>query len=81
MKDFRRWYHQNQVKPLISKGVENYKKALSKTKGFYEDVDVEKEGIDNDLTDNILLKNEKIQKIDLALKSIMSADSETATSA
>jgi hypothetical protein len=73
MKSFTNWYMQEQVKPVISAKVEEYKKTLSKVKGFIDDVYAEEEQINNDLT-NILQKNEQMQKTDIALKSIMKVD-------
>jgi len=70
MEKFIEWY-ENQSKPVIADKVEAYKKILSKVNGFYDDIDTEKEEIEDDIRDNVLLENEKIKKLDLALESIM----------
>ncbi len=56
--------------------VEKHKKTLAKVKGFYDDVTIEEEEINNDLINNILLKSKKMQEIDLAMKSIMMSEDE-----
>ena len=58
-------------KPVIENKVIGYAKILSQVPGFFDDVGVKKEGIDDDIRNNALLKDKKIKKVDLALKSIM----------
>ena len=47
------------------------RKYYRKFPGFFDDVGVKKEEIDDDIRNNALLKDKKIKKVDLALKSIM----------
>jgi hypothetical protein len=63
--------YQEHSKSVVSVRVIDKMDELSKTEGFIEDVESEQEEIENDLIDNALLKDDKTQKIDLALKSIM----------
>jgi hypothetical protein len=60
-----------QTKPVIENKVIGYAKILSQVPGFFDDVGVKKEEIDDDIRNNALLKDKKIKKVDLALKSIM----------
>lgn len=70
MQEFIEWY-QNQTKSVIADKVEAYKKILTKVEGFYDNIEVKKEEIDNDIRDTTLLPVKNIQKIDQALKAIM----------
>jgi hypothetical protein len=56
---------------VIENKVIGYAKILSQVPGFFDDVGVKKEEIDDDIRNNALLKDKKIKKVDLALKSIM----------
>jgi hypothetical protein len=56
---------------VIENKVIGYAKILSQAPGFFDDVGVKKEEIDDDIRNNALLKDKKIKKVDLALKSIM----------
>jgi hypothetical protein len=55
---------------VIENKVIGYAKILSQVPGFFDDVGVKKEEIDDDIRNNALLKDKKIKKIDLVLKSI-----------
>jgi hypothetical protein len=55
---------------VIENKVIAYAKILSLVPGFFDDVGVKKEEIDDDIRNNALLKDKKIKKIDLVLKSI-----------
>ena len=51
--------------------VKEKKDHLSKVEGFYDDIQSEQENIEDDIINNSLLTNEQVQKVDLALNSIM----------
>jgi hypothetical protein len=72
---FEKWYLK-QTEPIIRDSVAKANNALSTVEGFFEDVDIKQEEIETDIRDNILLKDEGIQEIDLALESIMSNNNE-----
>jgi hypothetical protein len=55
---------------VIENKVIGYAKILSLVPGLFDDVGVKKEEIDDDIRNNALLKDKKIKKIDLVLKSI-----------
>jgi hypothetical protein len=68
----------NKIKPIIADKVKKAEDGLSKVEGFYEDVDefednvnTRKEEIETDISDNVLLQDEEIQKLDLALEKLM----------
>lgn len=70
VKEFLEWYAK-QTKPVIKSSIEKANNGLSKVEGFYENVNNTQEEIETEIMSNVLLKNERIQKIDLALKSII----------
>lgn len=74
---FEKWYD-NQTKPVIEKSVKESENELSNVHGFYEDVEGYRDSVDiitnvieSDITENVLLHNERIQEIDLGLESII----------
>jgi hypothetical protein len=69
-------WHAKQTKPVIEPSVKKANDELSKVKGFYEDVNTRQKEIETDIMNNVLLKNERIQKIDLVLESIMTNNNE-----
>jgi hypothetical protein len=69
------WYAQ-QTKPVIQTSVKKANDELSIVRGFYEDVNIRQKEIETNIMNNVLLKNERIQKIDLALESIMMNNNE-----
>lgn len=76
-KRFEKWYDK-QTEPVIKDRVVEAKNDLLKVEGFYEDVDgfednvnTRKNQIETDIVDHVLTEDEKIQKIDLGLESIM----------
>jgi hypothetical protein len=69
------WYAQ-QTRPVIQTSVKKAKDELSIVRGFYEDVNIRQKEIETNIMNNVLLKNERIQKIDLALESIMMNNNE-----
>jgi len=61
----------NKTKPVIANSIKDAENQLSNVQGFYEDVNSEKEEIQTDIMDNVLLQDEEIQKLDLALEKVM----------
>ena len=69
-KKFIEWLAK-QTKPVVEASIKKANDVLSAVEGFLEDVDTTQKEIETDIMENILLKDKKIQKIDLALQSIM----------
>jgi hypothetical protein len=70
VKKFIQW-HAKQTKPVLEPSIKKANNELAIVEGFIEDVNKKQGEIETDITDNVLLKDERIQKIDLALESIM----------
>ncbi|MPZ07231.1 MAG: hypothetical protein GEU26_12595 [Nitrososphaeraceae archaeon] len=69
-------WHAKQTKPVIEDSIKKAKEGLSKVKGFYQDVNTKQKEIETEVLNNVLLKNKKIQEIDLAIESIMTNNNE-----
>jgi hypothetical protein len=79
-KRFERWYDK-QTELVIKDSVKTARDDLLKVDGFFEDVDgfednvrTRKKEIETDIVDHVLTEDEKVQKIDLGLESIMNGD-------
>jgi hypothetical protein len=70
MKKFDRWLEELSEE-INKEAIDQKRKELEKVKGFYEDVEAEEEKIKDDIIENTMLHDKRIQKIDLALKAIM----------
>jgi hypothetical protein len=70
MDKFTEWYQKKSGSVLKDK-LKEKREELSKKKGLFEDINEEKENIEDNLINNTLLPHDKIKKIDLALKRIM----------
>jgi hypothetical protein len=70
MDKFIEW-HQNLTRSVIADKVKEKKDHLSKVEGLYDDIESEQQEIEADIINNSLLTNEQVQKVDLALNSIM----------
>lgn len=77
MTKFNEWY-QEQSKPIIKDAVSTARDELSDVEGFIENVDDKQEEIEDDIIENTLTPNDKMQKIDLALNAIMKDEVSTA---
>jgi hypothetical protein len=70
MKKFNGWL-EKLSEEINKEAIDQKRKGLEKVKGFYEDVEAEENKIEDDIIENTMLRDKRIQKIDLALKAIM----------
>lgn len=70
MKKLNGWL-EKRSEEINKEAIDQKRTELENVKGFYEDVRAEEGKIKDDIIENTMLHNERVQKIDLALKAIM----------